>query len=97
MNKYHIFFTKLANPLKIEIITELRKSPASVSELSKNLKIEQSKLSHALNSMKCCKIVHDKKDGKQRIYSLNKETILPILKIIDTHEKKFCRCCCCLK
>jgi len=94
MSNYHIFFTKLANPLKIRIISQLKEKNQSVSELSKNLKIEQSKLSHALNSMKCCKIVYDKKDGKQRIYSLNKRTILPILKIIDMHEKEFCKCCC---
>ena len=94
MNKYHIFFTKLANPLKIEIIAELKKSPSSVSQLSKKLKIEQSKLSHALASLKNCKIVLAEQEGKKRIYTLNKETILPILEIIDNHEKKFCKKCC---
>ena len=94
MNNYHIFFTKLANPLKIGIITELKRKEQGVSELSKGLNVEQSKLSHALSSLKFCKIVHDKKKGKEKIYSLNKETILPILKIIDEHEKKFCKCCC---
>ncbi len=93
MNKYHIFFTKLANPLKIEIISSLKKSPLSVSELSKKLKIEQSKLSHALASLKHCNIVLSKQKGRKRIYSLNKQTILPILKKIDMHEKKFCKLC----
>lgn len=93
MNKYHIFFSKLANPLKIEIITQLKQKPSSVLELSKKLKIEQSKLSHALASLKRCKIIMMKKQGKQRIYSLNKQTILPMLKILDKHEKKYCKCC----
>ncbi len=94
MNKYYIFFGKLANPLKIDIISELKKKPSSVLELGGKMRIEQSKLSHALCSLKNCHIVEVKKEGKKRIYSLNKETILPILKIIEKHEKKFCGYCC---
>ena len=33
----------------------------------------------------------------ERIYSLNKETILPMLEIIDKHENKFCKKCKALK
>jgi len=93
-SSYHIFFSKLANPLKISIISALKEKEQSVSALSKNLGIEQSKLSHALTSLRHCKIVQAKRKGKQRIYSLNKETMLPMLEIIDEHEKKFCNCCC---
>jgi len=91
---YYIFFGKLADPLKIKIISELKDKESSVSELSKKLKIEQSKLSHALANLKWCNIVKVRKEGKKRIYSLNKETILPMLKLIDNHEKKFCTKCC---
>jgi DNA-binding transcriptional ArsR family regulator len=92
-NKYYLFFGNLANPLKIEIITCLKKKPMSVSELSSELKVEQSKLSHALALLRCCSIVKAKQDGKKRIYELNKETILPMLEIIDKHESKFCKKC----
>jgi hypothetical protein len=34
-----------------------------------------------------------KQKGKQRIYGLNKETILPILGILDKHENKYCKKC----
>ncbi len=94
MNTYHLFFTNLANPLKIDIISLLKEREMSVSEIAKELKIEQSKLSHALASLRCCSIVQVRQGGKKRIYSLNKQTILPILKIIDKHEKKFCKRCC---
>lgn len=90
MSNYHIFFTNLANPLKIKIILSLRESPKSVSELIKNLNVEQSKLSHALASLRCCKIVEAQQKGKQRIYKLNKKTIVPMLKIIDKHAHDFC-------
>jgi DNA-binding transcriptional ArsR family regulator len=91
MNKYYIFFGNLANPLKMDIIQELKEKPSSVLELAKKLNIEQSKLSHALKSLKCCSIVNVERKGKKRIYSLNKETILPMLDIIDKHETKFCK------
>jgi DNA-binding transcriptional ArsR family regulator len=94
-NSYHTFFTNLANPLKIEIVLELRKGEKNVSELVKSLKGEQSKISHALSNLKNCNIVVMKKKGKQRVYYLNEETILPILKILDKHSKTFCNKDCC--
>jgi len=89
---YHIFFSNLSNPLRISIITSLKDKEKSVTELSRELKIEQSKISHALASLKGCKIVDVKQDGKQRIYSLNKKTIVPILNLIDRHASTFCKC-----
>jgi ArsR family transcriptional regulator len=94
---YYIFFRNLANPLKIRIISKLKEKSMSVNELSEKLKIEQSKLSHALINLKACNIVEVKKEGKQRIYSLNKETILEILKKIDKHKAKYCKGECCKK
>ena len=92
-NAYHIFFKNLANPLKTKIIYELKIKPLSVSELSEKTKIEQSKLSHALANLKFCNIVNSTQKGKQRIYSLNKKTIIPILKIIDQHRISYCPGC----
>lgn len=87
---YHNFFTNLANPLKIQIILCLKRGARNVSELISCLKVEQSKASHALANLKACNIVEVETRGKQRIYSLNKDTILPILNIIDKHASKFC-------
>jgi ArsR family transcriptional regulator, zinc-responsive transcriptional repressor len=88
-----MFFSKLANKLKMDIIVELNKKSCSVLELANKLSVEQSKLSHALASLKCCSIVKVEQAGKKRIYSLNKETIVPMLNLIDVHEKKFCEKC----
>lgn len=90
---YHIFFRNLANPLRIKIIEVLKEKQSSVNELSRNLKVEQSKISHALTSLKKCNVVQVKQKGKQRIYFLNKKTIIPILKIIDKHKCKYCGIC----
>ncbi len=93
-NTYHIFFSKLSNELRINIISSLEEKPKSVNELSKELSIEQSKLSHALKELKNCNIVKVEQRGKQRIYSLGK-TIIPILRLIDYHGKgcEECRGC----
>lgn len=90
-NTYHLFFTNLANELKISIIISLRKKSKNVTELSKDLEIEQSKISHALASLRCCNIVNVEQKGKQRVYSLNKKTIIPMLDLIDKHAKTHCK------
>lgn len=90
-NTYHVFFSNLANPLRIKIITALREKDKSVTEISQEIKVEQSKLSHALINLRGCNVVSVKQKGKERIYSLNKKTILPILKLIDKHSRKHCK------
>jgi len=92
-NTYHIFFRNLANPIKTDIISALKEKESSVSELSNRLGIEQSKLSHALASLRGCNLVLVNQKGKERIYSLNKKTIIPILKIIDKHKCTYCAGC----
>jgi ArsR family transcriptional regulator, zinc-responsive transcriptional repressor len=96
LTTYHIFFTNLANPLKMDIILSLREKEKNVGEIVKDLNFEQSKISHALASLKRCNIVKSKHDGKQRIYSLNKDTILPMLNMIDKHAMTHCgkKCAC---
>jgi len=87
---YHVFFGNLANSLRIDIISKLKEKPRSVGDISKELGVEQSKISHALASLKCCNIVDVEQKGKSRVYSLNKQTIIPMLDLIDKHAKTFC-------
>lgn len=92
---YNLFFANLANPLKISIILALRKNDKNVSELVDELGVEQSKISHALKCLKNCKIVDAKQNGKSRVYSLNKKTIIPMLELIDKHSSLYCKNKCC--
>jgi DNA-binding transcriptional ArsR family regulator len=69
----------------------LREAEKNVTQISEDLGVEQSKVSHALASLKHCHIVVSKTNGKERIYSLNKDTIVPILKIIDKHSSFYCK------
>ncbi len=88
---YHFFFTNLSNPLRIKIIISLKSKEMNVNEISSSLNEEQSKVSHSLTSLKACNIVNAKQKGKERIYFLNKKTIVPMLKLIDKHAKTFCK------
>jgi DNA-binding transcriptional ArsR family regulator len=90
---HHIFFSKLSNPLRIDIISCLQQGDKSVSELIDEINVEQSKLSHALKELKECHIVNSKPKGKMRVYSLS-PTIIPILKLIDVHSTKSCKADC---
>jgi DNA-binding transcriptional ArsR family regulator len=92
---YHVFFRNLANPLKVKIVSALKSGSMNVGELGDELKVEQSKLSHALATLKSCNIVECRQEGKQRIYSLNKKTIVPLLNLVDKHAQNFCDCKCC--
>ena len=95
---YHIFFSNLASPLRVDIISQLRNKEMCVMEISKSLRVEQSKLSHALSGLRECNLVNVKQKGKKRVYSLNKKTLIPILRIIDKHSRSYCggNCSTCL-
>ncbi|MBI2450603.1 MAG: helix-turn-helix transcriptional regulator [Candidatus Nealsonbacteria bacterium] len=92
-DKCHLFFETLGTGLKIDLIFQLKKRPLSVKQLSENLKEERSKVSHALISLLECGLVRVKKEGKSRIYFLNKDTILPLLNLVEKHIKKYCKIC----
>jgi len=91
-NSYYRFFRNLANKVKVDILECLKEKELSVSDISIRTKLEQSKVSHALSNLKCCGLVECKRKGKEIIYSLNKQMILPLLKIIDKHKCSMCNC-----
>ena len=79
------FFRNFSNPLRVEIINLLIKKNMYVNEISRELNVEQSKISHALSNLKKSNIVHSRRRGKKRIYSLNKKAVLPILRFASKH------------
>ena len=87
---YKIFFHTLGNKTRLEIINALRDKPMNVTELTKKLPFKQSTISHNLKRLVSCQFVHVERRGLYRYYSLNKETIELLLKIIDKHVDKYC-------
>ncbi|MBR9683037.1 winged helix-turn-helix transcriptional regulator [Candidatus Woesearchaeota archaeon] len=90
-NAYEIFFMNFANKTKLDIIYSLREGPLSVLEIAQKIGEEQSKISHNLRKMSECRLLNVEQRGKQRIYSLNRETVIPMLELVEKHVKT---CCC---
>ena len=89
-NSYDSFFENFSNKTRIKIIETLLERPKSVSDICKDIKEEQSKVSHNLKILLECHFLDFSRHGKKRIYSINKDTLKPLLNLVDNHVKKYC-------
>ncbi|MBD3208966.1 winged helix-turn-helix transcriptional regulator [Candidatus Woesearchaeota archaeon] len=85
------FFTTLANKTRLSILYTLREGDKSVNQIVQRTGFEQSLVSHNLKLLKHCSFVDSAVRGKQRIYSLNKKTIIPLFDLVDKHRHAFCK------
>lgn len=88
---YKQFFGTLSNQVRLDIVSSLSKKEKTVSEIVKETKYEQSTVSHNLKRLKTCGFVFVEQKGKERIYSLNKKTIKPLLELMNKHMNAHCR------
>lgn len=86
----YVFFKVLANPTRLAILETLRNGSRSVTEIAEGLKQEQSMISHNLKTLERCRFVFSERKAKQRIYSLNRETVEPLFKLLTNHSQKYC-------
>jgi len=87
---YKIFFGTLTSESRLRIINLLRAGRRNVSEIIDELDADQTAVSHDLARLKECGFVNVEIDGKYRYYSLNDETIMPLMGLIDKHMAKNC-------
>ena len=87
---YKIFFSTLVSEPRLKIINLLRKEKQNVSEIMNELNLDQTTVSHNLRRLKQCGFVKIEVSGKYRYYSLNKETIGPLMDIIGKHMSRHC-------
>lgn len=87
---YNNFFSNFSNKTKLNIILFLKEGPLSVTDIVKKTGMEQSKVSHNLTRLTKCNILKVEQQGKKRIYSLNKKTVVPLLNIVKKHIYKNC-------
>jgi ArsR family transcriptional regulator len=88
--EYIQFLGTLAHENRINILLALKEKTMNVSELIKTLNLNQTTISHNLKRLQICGFVHVKQNGKYREYSVNKETIKPLIALIEKHMKKYC-------
>jgi len=87
---YDRFLRTLCNKTRLAIIQSLRGKSKNVSQLTKELGIHQTSMSHALKRLLDCGFVQVKKNGKERIYSVNDKTIKPLIVLMESHVNKYC-------
>lgn len=91
---HQFFFETLGNQTRWNIIRLLNTKPYRATDISKRLGYEQSLISHHLKRLKTCGFVKADTNGTERMYRLNKETITPLLRLVDSHVNKFCKKAC---
>jgi len=89
-SSYDRFLTTLKNRVRLAIVQALIKKPKNVSELTKELEIHQTTVSHGLRRLLDCGFVFVERSGKERVYSVNKKTIKPLIKLMESHVNNYC-------
>ncbi len=84
------FFSTLSNPTRLAIVELLLKKPRNVTEISKALGQDQTMISHNLRMLSRCQFVFSEKKWRERVYSLNKESIEPLIDLMKNHAKGYC-------
>jgi DNA-binding transcriptional ArsR family regulator len=84
------FFSTLANPTRLAALESLMEKPMNVTQLAATLGQEQSMVSHNLRPLVQCRFVQVEKKGRERLYSINHETVDPLFKVIENHAVNFC-------
>mgnify|MGYP001612384889 FL=1 len=87
---YKLFFGTLVSEPRLKIINMLRKGKKNVSEITGDLKMDQTLVSHNLSRLKKCGFVKSEIENKYRYYSLNDGTIKPLMEIIEKHMSQYC-------
>lgn len=92
-------FETLANQLRLDIIRILNERPSNVTNLAKATGAERSRVSHALQILRQCRLVDIEKQGREIIYKLSNETPLfkqrrgNIFMLIEEHARTKCPTC----
>lgn len=92
---HQFFFETLGSQARWDIIHLLIDKPYRATDIADKLGYEQSLISHHLKRLETCGFVKVETNSTERIYHLNKETIEPLLKLVDRHVNKFCKKACC--
>ncbi|MFQ5887458.1 MAG: ArsR/SmtB family transcription factor [Candidatus Hydrothermarchaeales archaeon] len=90
---YDRFLKTLSNRTRLAIVQSLINESKNVTQLTEDLGIHQTSVSHALKRLLDCGFVFVEKNGKERIYSVNKETIRPLMKLMEVHINSYCTRC----
>lgn len=84
------FFAVLGDRNRLGIIQSLLEGKKNVSELCKDLEMEQSLVSHHLKTLKDHGFVESQREGKHMIYTVNEGTVRPLMDTMAKHTSNVC-------
>lgn len=87
---YNVFFGTLANQTRLDIIMLLMKGEHNVTQIYTKLGYNQPTISKSLARLEHCGFVFCEHRGKQCYYTLNKNTIKPLVSLMKKHMGQYC-------
>lgn len=86
---YASFFDTLGNESRISILNALRSGPKNVGQIVEATGLEQTCASHCLRKLERNGFVTVRREGKYRIYALERKTIEPLMALIHAHIRTY--------
>lgn len=80
----------VADETRLQILLALKKGERCVCEIMDELDKEQSLISHHLQALRKCGLIHRRREGKKIMYRLADPSILELLINIEKLANKFC-------
>lgn len=91
LSTFDDFFAVLSNQQRVKILRLLNQSgPHNVGDIATKLKIEQSAVSHSIKHLLDYHFVTVQQVGKERVYTINSDTITPLFALIEKHMQEYC-------
>jgi DNA-binding transcriptional ArsR family regulator len=80
-------FSAVADPTRRAILDRLRRGPAPVNELASGFRVSRPAISKHLRILRTARLVHERKDGRQRIYELEPARIQEVAKWAEEYRR----------
>ena len=87
---YYLFFSALANRMRLAIIHALQEGPKTISGVSDALGQEETMVSHNLGLLEHRALVRSEGSGKDKLFTLNREIVEPLSELLAFHTNKYC-------
>jgi DNA-binding transcriptional ArsR family regulator len=80
-------FSAVADPTRRAILDRLRRGPAPVNELASGFRVSRPAISKHLRILRTARLVHEKREGRQRIYELDPQRIQEVAKWAEEYRR----------
>ncbi|MBM6614958.1 winged helix-turn-helix transcriptional regulator [Desemzia sp. RIT804] len=81
-------FKIISDPTRLSILFLLQYKELSVKNIAASLDMEQSAISHQLQTLKKSRLVKSKREGKSMLYSLDDSHVFSVLEQVLNHIKE---------